>query len=325
MKWIDQLNEYGRTGTPCLFVLDFDLDQPLVIPLAELDAKSIQFDFRGVTNVTNSSAAQPLAQASKFIFNATPPDFETYRKAFNQAQTELRYGNSYLLNLTFPTRLETNLDLQTIFARSQAPYRLWLTERCVVFSPECFVRIENNEIATFPMKGTIDADLPDAERQLLGNRKELAEHYTIVDLLRNDLSQIAEDVRVTRFRYIDRVNTIRKPLLQTSSEIRGWLPENWRANLGTMLARLLPAGSISGAPKEKTVSIIHQIESAPREYYTGVCGVFDGQNLDSAIMIRFIEQRPDGFWFRSGGGITVNSILEDEYHELMDKVYLPFS
>ena len=320
MNWIKQLDEYGRAGTPCLFILDFELKKPLVLPLNAVNGEAIRFNFRGMTNSTAGSASYPIP----VHFNATPPDFQKYRKAFDLVMAALQYGNSYLLNLTFPTRLETNLDLSEIFNRSKAPYRLWLKDRCVVFSPECFVRIENDEIATFPMKGTIDADLPDAAQQLLENRKELAEHYTIVDLLRNDLSQIAEDVRVERFRYIERVSTIRKPLLQTSSEIRGKLPENWQENLGTMLSRLLPAGSISGAPKEKTVEIIQQTEGEPRGYYTGVCGVFDGTNLDSAIMIRFIEKRADGLWFRSGGGITVNSVLEDEYRELVDKVYLPF-
>ena len=87
--------------------------------------------------------------------------------------------------------------------------------------------------------------------------------------------------------------------------------------------RLLPAGSVSGAPKSRTLEIIRSAEQSDRGYYTGVCGYFDGQNLDSAVMIRFIEQIGNGFYYRSGGGITAQSNLHAEYLEAIDKVYVP--
>ena len=101
------------------------------------------------------------------------------------------------------------------------------------------------------MKGTINATLPDAENQLLTNEKEQREHYTIVDLMRNDLSMVAEHIQVKKFRYIDRIKTQKGEILQTSSEIYGKLNENWQNQIGDILEKLLPAGSISGAPKEK--------------------------------------------------------------------------
>ena len=73
----------------------------------------------------------------------------------------------------------------------------------------------------------------------------------------------------------------------------------------------------------QTVSIIQQAEKQARGYYTGIFGIFDGENLNSAVAIRFIEQKNDKFYFRSGGGITIQSQLEDEYQELIAKVYLP--
>ena len=85
----------------------------------------------------------------------------------------------------------------------------------------------------------------------------------------------------------------------------------------------MPAGSISGAPKEKTVQIIQQAENQPRGYYTGVFGIFDGESLQSAVAIRFIEQTDNGLVFRSGGGITVQSDVQEEYRELIQKVYVP--
>ena len=85
---------------------------------------------------------------------------------------------------------------------------------------------------------------------------------------------------------------------------------------------MLPAGSISGAPKKKTVEIITEAEGYDRGYYTGVFGCFDGENLDSAVMIRFIEKQESGeLLFKSGGGLTVYSDPDSEYREMIDKVY----
>ena len=173
------------------------------------------------------------------------------------------------------------------------------------------------------MKGTISASRPDAENTLLTDAKEAAEHATIVDLIRNDLSQFARSVWVERYRYIDYLETSGGGLLQVSSEVAALLPGNWRDWLGTLMASLLPAGSISGAPKPKTVEIIRTAEGYDRGYYTGICGYFDGENLDSGVLIRFIENQHGQLVFKSGGGITARSDARAEYQEMIDKVYLP--
>ena len=173
------------------------------------------------------------------------------------------------------------------------------------------------------MKGTIDASIPDAEKIILNDEKELSEHVTIVDLIRNDLSTVASNVQVKRFRYIDKINTNQKDLLQVSSEICGDLEKDFGSRIGSILISLLPAGSISGAPKNKTIEIIQATENEKRWYYTGVAGYFDGQNLDSGVMIRFIEQEGSQFYYRSGGGITSQSKMESEYQEAIDKIYVP--
>jgi len=103
------------------------------------------------------------------------------------------------------------------------------------------------------------------------------------------------------------------------------LPEDFHQHLGDLLFQLLPAGSISGAPKQKTVEVIQSAEQQDRGYYTGVCGIYDGQTVDSGVMIRFVEQTPSGLVFKSGGGITAQSRMEDEYQELLQKAYLPFA
>ncbi|MBX2927801.1 MAG: aminodeoxychorismate synthase component I [Saprospiraceae bacterium] len=315
---IRKMNRLGGSGTPFFFALDFEGREALVCTAEELADQPVLFQINGYAacEADHSGTALPPLQFE-------PIPYSEYRKGFDTVLAHLQAGNSYLVNLTFPTAISTPLSLEDIYYHSRAPYKLLWRERFVVFSPETFVRIREGRIATFPMKGTIDASLPDAEAHILADGKELAEHVTIVDLLRNDLSRVAEGVRVDRFRYIDRIRTNRKTLLQVSSEISGQLPPDYRSRIGDLLDSMLPAGSVSGAPKAKTLDIIREAEGAPRGFYTGIFGRFDGNDLDSAVMIRFIEQRAGGLFFRSGGGITAQSDPHKEYQELIDKVYVP--
>jgi para-aminobenzoate synthetase component 1 len=107
--------------------------------------------------------------------------------------------------------------------------------------------------------------------------------------------------------------------------ITGVLPHDYSSHIGDILYRILPAGSVTGAPKKRTVEIIREAETYKRGYYTGIMGYFDGINLDSGVMIRFIEETPSGKIFKSGGGITYQSNANDEYQEMIDKVYVPFT
>ncbi len=315
------MNDLGGLRRPFLFVIDFLMQQPLIIPLDDVDAGQILYSVNAATNAGNISAAQNKS----FFFEKTPPDYKRYSLAFDHVMEHLQYGNSFLLNLTMPTGISTNLSLKDIFYRSNAAYKLWVKDEFVVFSPELFIRISEGSIESHPMKGTIDASLPDAENVILNDPKETAEHHTIVDLIRNDLNSVAENVRVEKFRFITEIETSHKKLLQVSSSVVGELGQNYHQQIGNLLYKLLPAGSISGAPKKKTVEIILEAEQYLRGYYTGVFGIFDGRNLDSGVMIRFIEKSGNKLWFKSGGGITINSRCADEYNELIDKVYLPFS
>ncbi len=316
---IELMNKWGGQQLPFFFMIDFEMQKPIVHLLDKLP-NSIHFEINGL-----KSSTFKLESDKPFSFEATPIKFKAYKNAFNEVIRELNYGNSYLLNLTFPTSINTNLSFKSIFARSKAPYKLWIENELVVFSPEPFVKIKAGIISSYPMKGTIDASLPNAEQLLLTNPKEEAEHATIVDLIRNDLSKVASEVKVAKYRYIEKIKTYKKELLQVSSKIEGKLLTNYQSKLGDTIFSLLPAGSISGAPKKKTVEIIKKIESGERGYFTGIVGVFNGSILDSGILIRYIGQKNDEFVFRSGGGITAQSNARTEYQELLDKVYVPFN
>jgi len=313
---IEKMNLWGGDGRPFLFILDFEGNRNYLYLTEEIPGH-IKFEL---------SAKQQLnsIKYNDFTFNIDPVSFSTYETAFNKVIAELNYGNSYLINLTFPTHLITDLSLATIYERSRARYKLLVDDKFVVFSPETFIRIDKQKIHSYPMKGTIDAGLPNAEKLILESPKEKAEHATIVDLIRNDLNRIADNVRVKRFRYIDKLDTFKGSILQVSSEIIGDLRPDYKAKLGTIIFSLLPAGSISGAPKNKTVQIIKEAEQVDREFFTGVFGVFDGTNMDSAVMIRFIEKKGDQLIFKSGGGITAQSEVNSEYNEMIQKVYVPF-
>lgn len=311
------MNEAGQAKTPFLFGLNFDLSEGFFVE-NPLQQSEILFDINGVKNCTKGT------EEKHFYFSASPESYARYSQRFNRVMDGLRRGDTFLTNLTIKTPVETNLSLKKIFLQSKAMYRLYLPERFVCFSPERFVRIEKGKIFSHPMKGTIDASIENAAEIILNDFKEKGEHNTIVDLIRNDISMIATEVKVNRFRYIDRLETNKGSILQVSSEIEGTLPDNWTKNIGTLIFELLPAGSISGAPKQATLDIIREAELETRDFYTGVAGYFDGENFDSCVLIRYIEQIGDGFYFRSGGGITINSECEKEYDEAIRKVYLPF-
>jgi para-aminobenzoate synthetase component 1 len=108
-----------------------------------------------------------------------------------------------------------------------------------------------------------------------------------------------------------------------SSQISGDLPENYINNIGDIIFKMLPAGSVSGAPKKKTLEIISNTENYQRGYYTGIFGYFDGKNIDSCVLIRYIENENGQLIYKSGGGITFMSEAGKEYDEMLKKVYVP--
>jgi para-aminobenzoate synthetase component I len=309
----DTINSLAKKKIPFLFVSDFRLENVHVIPLDELEAWDVEYSID--ENYTYTKHNHTLQKE--------PLSFELYQKKMAQVIEKIQSGETYLLNLTQATKVIPSASLQEIYKDVNAPYKLRYKDQFLCFSPEKFIQIKENKIHTFPMKGTIDAALPNAAETILSNEKEMAEHIMVVDLLRNDLSMVASDVRVQRFRYIDTIEAGAKKLLQVSSHISGDLGERWQERLGSILQTLLPAGSISGTPKKSTLEIIEQIEGYERGYFSGVFGVFDGESFDSGVMIRFLEKTQEGYVYKSGGGITLESDALSEYQELLDKVYLP--
>lgn len=314
----DRMDQLSARRTPFFFLVDFLMEKVEVYLEDEIEYSGLWIEFQGV-----KKGDRKLASASEIQLVSFPEDRDSYREGFENVKKHLHLGNSYLVNYTRKTKIETNASLEEIYHHSKAKYKLKYKDEFVCFSPETFVEIIDDEIFTHPMKGTIDASISNAPEILKNDVKEKAEHYTVVDLLRNDLSMVADDVKVEEFQRIDFIKTKQKNLYAMSSEISGKLKPEFKGKIGSIMKTLLPAGSILGAPKPKTLEIVLESEGYERGWYTGVCGWFDGSNLDSCVMIRFIEKDGENLYFKSGGGITHLSKLADEYQEMKNKIYVP--
>ena len=377
-KIIDKINRLASQKEPFLFVINYQADETFIRKLSDINPEECLFDFEGRGNLSHAWKETWKEETSETTWQIEPPLYEDYERSFNIVKSNIMAGNSYLTNLTNRVPVSCNLSLEEIFHRAKGKYKLLLRRKrtqaedkdhlkeeaqnkahlkeenieenftpFVCFSPETFVRIKGGRIYSYPMKGTLDASLPNAEKLLMEDRKEAAEHATIVDLIRNDLSRVAEDVRVDKYRYVDVLHTNKGDILQTSSEISGRLPEEYPHHLGEILDAQLPAGSITGAPKDKTMQIIQEAEGYDRGFYTGIMGIYNQGELNSAVMIRFIEEETspvdfeaDGeknfkanegkkpkesrkLYFKAGGGITSKSDCRREYEEVIQKIYLP--
>ncbi len=318
-EFLSEMNFMAVNGEPFFFIIDYKLEKVILIPTEECKSNGIFFEIEGYTNFPGTHSKKA------FQIVKHPVTYQEYLKAFCSIKEQIHIGNTYLANLTFSTPIEINASFEEIFLASTAKYKLIYKDQFLVFSPESFVKISNGKISTFPMKGTIDADIENAEQLLLSNEKETAEHSTIVDLLRNDLSRVSTNVQVEKFKYIEKINTSGKNLLQMSSVISGDLPGDYKSRLANILLELLPAGSICGAPKKATLDIIEKAEQHQRGFYTGVFGVYDGVNVNSGVMIRYIENQNGQLVYKSGGGITAMSDPIEEYQELIDKIYVPLN
>jgi len=300
---MDEITALAKKKIPFVFVLSYDKSECIVERVDKL--QQIRFEISSKKNfVTKRLRSKPIS-------------FERYNDAFHKVMEQIKKGNTYLLNLTFPTKITQKLDLEQIFHYSDAKYKVLVKDKFVSFSPETFIKIKDDRIFTFPMKGTIDATIKDAKKQILDDEKEKAEHTMIVDLLRNDLGIVAQKVRVERFRYVEDIGG----LLQVSSQISAEL-SNWQSRLGEIIDAITPAGSITGTPKKKTMQIIADVEGYKRGFFSGIFGYFDGESFDSCVLIRYIEKDGEDLIYKSGGGITIDSDAKKEYQEMIKKVYI---
>lgn len=316
-KLFDEINRLGSQGDSFVFLIDAYAGKGMVSRLDE--PSSLLYSFNGKTNAPDD---KPFDRTLEW--EVYPVSYRKYSEGFSLVMKHIMRGDTFLLNFTQPSRIKTNLTPGELFQASSARYKVCLPDVFTCFSPETFVTIDaGGKIASHPMKGTADASEENAMEMLLNDSKEIAEHHTIVDLIRNDLSRVAENVVVENFRYVEKITTNRSNLLQVSSKITGQLPPDWKCRLGDIFSALLPAGSVTGAPKPATLEIIRKAEHYDRGWYTGIAGIFDGATVDSGVMIRFVENQNGQMVFKSGGGVTFQSKCRSEYQEMLKKIYVP--
>jgi para-aminobenzoate synthetase/4-amino-4-deoxychorismate lyase len=247
-----------------------------------------------------------------------------YEAAIASIRRYLHEGHTYQVNFTDRVEGETDANplsvYQTLLRQQPVPFAAYVNSPSgplLSFSPELFFRTAQERITVRPMKGTWPrgrnlAEDNKARRQLLNDAKNRSEHVMIVDLLRNDLGRICTygSVRVDELFHVERYNT----LLQMTSTCSGRLREG--LSPAQVLMNLFPSGSITGAPKRRTMEIIRELERHPRGVYTGCIGFF-GPGGESCfnVAIRTVKLHGGRLTMGVGGGITADSKPEEEFEE----------
>ncbi len=233
-----------------------------------------------------------------------------------QAVISRQFSSPYRGSLVNPYRV-----LRTT---NPSPYMVYLhigDEEIMSTSPETLVRLQDGRLTTFPVagsrpRGQTEEEDRALEAELLADEKELAEHNMLVDLGRNDLGKISkfDSVEVTEYQMIHRYSKIMHICSQVESEIRD------DCDGLSAIEAVLPAGTLSGAPKIRACEIIEELEPAQRGIYGGALGYLDFTgNLDTCIAIRMAVKQNDTVYVQAGGGIVADSVPEREYEESANK------
>lgn len=253
-------------------------------------------------------------------------DYEDYKSGFTRIKTHILKGESYQINYTHELKLCSQAQPEQLFkqilSHQNTAYKAYIKNafgEILCFSPELFFEVKNRTITTQPMKGTIQR-VKTSKQDLLQKRtlqqdsKNRSENMMIVDLLRNDLSKIIKP-RSLRVKHLCKIKTY-PTLHQMVSTLQGRLSK--RTSLREILCALFPCGSITGAPKLKTMEIIHSLEFRQRGVYCGALGVISNQYTSFCVPIRTLFKGADEDFYRYGvgSGVVWDSVCESEFAEL---------
>lgn len=253
---------------------------------------------------------------------------EKYCQMVEIAKEHIRQGNIFQVVLSNRFEAEIQGSLLNVYrvirTINPAPYMFFFSSDDIEMagaSPETLVKLENRKVSTFPLAGTrprgknLEEDL-ELEKELLSDEKELAEHNMLVDLGRNDIGKISKfgSVEVVKYLQIERFSHV----MHIGSTVEGEIRED-RDAVDAVTA-ILPAGTLSGAPKIRACEIINQLEDNKRGIYGGAIGYLAlNGDLDTCIAIRLAFKKNGKVFIRSGAGIVADSIPEREYEECLNK------
>ena len=303
-----------------------------------------------ITNISTSDleneyakAEADLAEMEQLIRNGKPADIphgklrSEFRRLFSEEQycAMVEKAKHYIyegdiFQVVLSNRLDADFDgslldaYRVLRATNPSPYMFFFSSDDMEIagaSPETLVKLENGTLHTFPLAGTrprgaTDEEDKRLETELLHDEKELSEHNMLVDLGRNDIGKISEfnSVKVTKYQEVLRYSKI----MHICSEVEGKLKDGLDAF--DAIESLLPAGTLSGAPKIRACEIIEELERTPRGVYGGALGYVDfNGNLDTCIAIRMAVKKNDKVYVQAGAGIVADSVPESEYEETYNK------
>jgi para-aminobenzoate synthetase component 1 len=254
---------------------------------------------------------------------------DNYRKSIEAIHAYIRAGDCYQINYAYPFKAQYEGSLwkayRTLRDVMAGPFSCFMpltSHHLLSLSPERFLTVRNGRVTTQPIKGTrprsaVREDDDRLAKELLNSAKDRAENVMITDLLRNDLSRWCEpgSVDTTELCALYSYRNVHHLV----SRIEGVLRPD--VTSGQMLLACSPGGSITGAPKKRAIDIIQALEIEPRGFYCGsIFAMWPNGDLDSNIAIRTLEAHQQQLRCWAGGGITIDSEVDAEYQETLDKV-----
>ncbi|KIR03023.1 Anthranilate synthase, aminase component [Lachnospiraceae bacterium TWA4] len=273
---------------------------------------------------------EPRKELSGKLLGEIKPLFskEEYCSMVEKAKYHIKEGDIFQIVLS--NRLEADYEgsllntYRILRTMNPSPYMFYFSSggmEVAGASPETLVKLEDGILHTFPLAGTRprgknEEEDKKLEEELLADEKELAEHNMLVDLGRNDIGKISKfgSVKVEKYHCIERYSHV----MHIGSTVRGELAEG--KNALDAVDAILPAGTLSGAPKIKACQIINDLENNKRGIYGGAIGYIDFTgNLDTCIAIRIAYKKNGKVFIRSGAGIVADSVPETEYQECLNK------
>ena len=281
-----------------------------------------------IINLINDSSPLPeLKGRMKSDFECNVSEKE-YCNIVEKTKEYIRDGDIFqaVISRKFTCKYDGSLInayrvLRTI---NPSPYMVYMNiddDEIISTSPETLVRLQNGRLYTFPVagsrpRGKTDEEDIALEKSLLSDEKELSEHNMLVDLGRNDLGRISkyDSVEVTKYMVIHRYSKIMHICSQVESNIRD------DCDAMDAIESVLPAGTLSGAPKIRACEIIEEQEALPRDIYGGALGYMDFTgNLDTCIAIRMAYKKGENVYVQAAGGIVADSVPKNEYEESANK------
>lgn len=253
---------------------------------------------------------------------------DEYKKKVEITKNHIKEGNIFQLVLS--NRIEADYEgslfdtYRTLRTLNPSPYMFYFSSGDIEMagaSPETLVKVTNGEVRTFPLAGTRprgkdDEEDKKLEKELLADEKELSEHNMLVDLGRNDLGKICKygSVKVEKYMEIQKYSHV----MHIGSTVYGKIREDKDAV--DAIEAVLPAGTLSGAPKIRACKIINKLENNKRGVYGGAIGYLDfSGNMDMCIAIRLAFKKNGKVFIRSGAGIVADSVPENEFKECINK------